>query len=179
MTVRFESGAESAEKYHDCICRLYGETFSAPPFLWSQHDAVDHSQLLSTIRRDPTFDIELAIAAYAVIGFAYGYRLPVNHGWWEGFPTSLPVDTTKEWEGRTFALIDFAVDRAWRGLGIGHQLLDNLLTRRRERRAILSVQPTAVEIQQIYVHWGWCKVGQKGPIPAVNPAYWDIFVRSI
>jgi GNAT superfamily N-acetyltransferase len=179
MIVRFESGAKTAEKHQGGICQLYEKTFSVPPFLWSPDDAVDHSQRLSTIRRDPTFDVEVAMAADTVIGFAYGHQLPVNHGWWEDFSNTLPVDTTKEWEGRTFALIDFAVDKAWRGQGIGHQLLDNLLTRRREDRAILSVQPTAIETEQIYAHLGWSKVGQKGPIPDVNPTYWDIFIRPM
>lgn len=172
-------GCAVAKKYHDEICSLYDATFSVDPFVWSEQDSTGHREMLVDIRRDPTFGIAIAKSGGKVIAFAYGHRLPVDHGWWDGFSSVLPPSITTEWEGRTFALIDFAVDKLWRGKGIGRRVLNFLLEERQEERAVLSVQPTAVETEQIYIHLGWRKVGQKGPIAGVTPPHWDIFFRTL
>lgn len=177
--VAFVVGPACAEDHLDGISRLYVATFSASPFVWSGADEHEHRAMLARIRRDPTFDMAMALHAGTVIGFAYGHRLPADHGWWNDFPTALPPDLTAEWDGRTFALVDLAVEASWRRLGVGDRLLGLLLGRRTEERAILSVQPTAVDAQTFYRRLGWCRVGRKGPMPDVHPPYWDIFVRTL
>lgn len=134
---------------------------------------------MEQLMRQATFEMTVAFDGPEVAGFAYGHRLPVNHGWWSGFPKPLPAEFTREWEGRTFTLVDFVVSARFRGTGIGRKLHDLLLRRRPEERAVLSVQPAAIETQQIYEHMGWAKVGRKGPIEGVQPPYWDIFVLSL
>jgi GNAT superfamily N-acetyltransferase len=176
----FKCGGQAlAEEFHDKIRGLYDSTFSAPPFVWTEDAASFHNQELTRIRNEPTFGITLATNGESLVGFAYGHTLPADHGWWNDFPEALPAEVVSEWEGRTFALIDFAVDKPWRGRGIGQRLLNHLFDGRSEERVVLSVQPTALETQEIYLHWGWERIGRKGPIDGVTPPYWDIFSRSL
>jgi ribosomal protein S18 acetylase RimI-like enzyme len=175
-----ERGARDlAGSLTDQICRLYDTVFSAPPFVWSPNDSDDHRRMLMDLLADETFAILIAREGRELVGFAYGHRLPVAHGWWSGFPTPLPKQFTAEREGRTFTLTDFGVDRRYRGRGIGRQLHDTLLSSRMEERAVLSVQPTALDTKEIYVHLGWQHVGRKGPLEGVHPSYWDIYVHPL
>lgn len=71
--------------------------------------------MLTTIREDLTFGISVALSGTDVVGFTYGHRLLTDHRWWERFTTPVPSEVTREWDGRTFALIDIGVSERWRG----------------------------------------------------------------
>ncbi|GAA5199609.1 hypothetical protein GCM10023322_75640 [Rugosimonospora acidiphila] len=171
-------GRGLADALHGQICELYDAVFSQPPFIWTANDSQEHGQELAALRTDPTFGLAVAMRGDELVGFAYGVRLPVDHGWWTGFPEPLPDDLTREWEARTFALIDFAVHSGHRGKGFGRRLLEVLLRSRSEQRTILSVQPTATDTQAVYQHLGWRSLGRKGPLEGMRPAYWDIYLLS-
>jgi ribosomal protein S18 acetylase RimI-like enzyme len=171
-------GGDLAGALHGQICELYDAVFSQPPFAWTANGSQEHAQELAALRTDPTFGLAIAMLGDQLVGFAYGVRLPVNHRWWTGFPEPLPDGLTREWEARTFALIDFAVYRGHRGRGLGRRLLELLLGSRSEERTILSVQPTATATQAIYRHLGWQHLGRKGPLDGVTPAYWDIYLLN-
>jgi GNAT superfamily N-acetyltransferase len=178
IAIRLGDGA-LARQHGVNICRLYQAVFSATPFVWSDGDAESHQQMLTEMSSDRTFGVALAFDGTATVGFAYGHRLPVAHGWWRDFAVELPENFAAEWEGRTFALIDLAVAAGHRGRGVGGRLLRRLLGSRAEERAVLSVQPTALDTHRIYEHLGWQRIGQKGPIPGVSPAYWIIYALDL
>jgi ribosomal protein S18 acetylase RimI-like enzyme len=125
----------------------------------------------------PTFGI--ATATGHLIGFAYGYQLPPDTKWWQNLSEPIPDALAQEWPGRTFALIDLAVDQAWRGQGLGRNLTEKLLEGRGEQRATLSVQPTATETQAFYVHLGWRLIGRKQMPPAVVSPFFDVYVVDL
>jgi len=171
--------AERAEVLLDPICRLYDEVFSASPFRWSEDESEHHRGMLSRLITEPTFGIATAEAAGRLVGFAYGYTLTPATRWWQNFHQPLPADVSQEWQDRTFALIDLAVEAAWRGQGIGRRLVQCLLDDRSEERATLSVQPTAVDAQAFYARLGWQKVGRKEMPPgAVSPQF-DVYVADL
>ncbi|GLW91128.1 GNAT family N-acetyltransferase [Actinokineospora globicatena] len=172
-------GRDLAERHHRAIRALYDEVFSAPPFTWSSRHPTEHDALLSALRDDPTFGITVALRGDDLIGFAYGHRLPTNHGWWTGFPTPLPTAFTSEWEARTFALIDLAVTPSERAKGTGRALLSTLLATRPEHRAVLSVQPAALHTHEFYRRQGWYHLGTKGPLTDVIPPTWLLFTLDL
>ena len=177
--ITFECGGQVlAERYHTQICRLYDAVFSSPPFAWLAESSRAYSERLAQIRENPTFGLSLATQDGRLIGFAYGHGLPVDHEWWRGFPTPLPEDLVYEWDDRTFALIDFTVDEAWRCQGVGKRLLEYLLQGRREERALLSVQPGA-QARRIYYRLGWLPLGRRGPVEGAETPYQDVFIRDL
>jgi ribosomal protein S18 acetylase RimI-like enzyme len=167
--------AATAEVLFEPICALYDQVFSQPPFLWTDEESQHHRDLLTALRQEPTFGIVTAEAAGQLIGFSYGYTLRPDTKWWGSFVEPLPEDLTREWPGRTFALIDLALDQKWRGQGIGRQLTETLTASRTEQRGTLSVQPTAVETQAFYQRLGWRKAGQKRMPPGVVSPLFDVY----
>ncbi|MCP9949873.1 GNAT family N-acetyltransferase [Actinomadura madurae] len=168
--------AKLAEKHFSSICQIHDAVFSQPPFAWVSRMSDENADYLRRLMADPTFGLVLAEHGGGLVGYAFGHRLPIDHGWWTDFTEPLPEDLTAEWQGRTFALISLALLPRWRGRGLGERVVRHLLADRDEERAILSVQPTALATQGFYRHLGWREVGRKGPLQGVVPPYWDIFV---
>jgi ribosomal protein S18 acetylase RimI-like enzyme len=172
-------GAEVARAHFDDVCALYDEVFSVPPFRWVPEEAEHHRQSLAGLMTNPTFTIAVAIDGGRLVGFAYGVALQVATGWWQGFDPPLEEPLTAEHEGRSFALIDLAVQERSRGTGLGRGLVDALLGARPEERATLCVQPTAEATREFYRHTGWFYVGRKTAIPPSVSPQWDVFVIDL
>ncbi|WP_434582055.1 GNAT family N-acetyltransferase [Carbonactinospora thermoautotrophica] len=171
--------AATARRLFEPIYRLYYETFSKPPYQWPEGEEEQYRRRFERLMGDPTFGIAVAQCGDELAGFAYGYTLRPDTKWWEGFVTPVPPEVTTEWEGRTFALIDFAVDESVRGKGVGRRLHDTLLGSRHEERATLAVEPQAHEARGIYEHWGWQVVGRlRGPATDFAPEF-DIMVLPL
>lgn len=176
-TVQLGTAATAHEKLEP-IFQLYYQTFSKPPYQWPENEETAFRRRLPRLAADPTFGIAIALADDKLIGFAYGYALGPGTTWWDGFVTPVAEDITAEWEGRTFALIDFAVAESWRGQGIGRRLHDKLLSSRKEERATLAMEPAAHEARATYERWGWRIVGRlRGPLTDFAPEF-DIMVRA-
>jgi ribosomal protein S18 acetylase RimI-like enzyme len=171
-------GQAAARASFTGICGVHDAVFSREPFAWVPSMARENADDLRETLTDPTFGLVTAEQAGELVGYAYGHRLPVDHGWWEGFPEPLHETITAEWEGRTFALISLAVLSEQRGHGIGRNLIQLLLDSRTEERAVLSVQPAAHTTQEIYRHLGWQQIGRKGPLEGVSPPHWDIYLKD-
>ncbi|MEV4126118.1 GNAT family N-acetyltransferase [Nocardia sp. NPDC049707] len=171
--------ADDTSKHFDAICTLYDEAFSAPPFVWPPTESTRHRDMLKRMITDPGFGIALAQSNDALIGFAYGTALSANTGWWQGFQQSVPDELTQEWPGRTFAVIDLAVQTSARRHGIGRRLLDTLLDSRPEQRATLAVQPQAADSHAFYAAIGrWRLIGRQDTPGMLSPQF-DIYVKEL
>jgi GNAT superfamily N-acetyltransferase len=165
--------------YEESIFQLYYDAFSKPPYQWPDNEETAFRQRLTRLARDPTFGIATARTNDKLVGFACGFTLRPDTSWWEGFIMPVREELTREWEGRTFAVIDFAVAETRRGQGIGRRLHDILLGSRQESRATLAMEPTAHEERTIYERWGWRVVGRlRGPVTDFAPEF-DIMVRDL
>jgi ribosomal protein S18 acetylase RimI-like enzyme len=171
-------GADLGRELLDPICSLYDEVFSQPPFFWRDDESQLHRERLLKLLDNPSFGVVVARSGDELTGFAYGFGLAADTKRWQQVAPPLPDEVTAEWPGRTFLLFDYAVRRSYRGQGIGRRLHDRLLGSRTEERATLTVQPTAVDTQAIYVHWGWRKVGEiEGGTGAAAPVF-DAYLRD-
>jgi hypothetical protein len=56
------------------------------------------------------------------VGIAYGYALSPRTGWWNRLTTPVTEDMCREGGQRTFGLIELAVRRPWRRLGLAWRL---------------------------------------------------------
>lgn len=170
---------KTVQEYDESIFRLYYETFSEPPYRWPDNEEAAFRRRLARLATDATFGIAIAQIDGGLIGFAYGYTLRPDTSWWNDFVTPVPEELTTEWEGRTFALIDFAVAGNWRGRGVGRKLHNALLSSRHESRATLAMEPAADKARAAYEDWGWRVVGRlRGPVTDFAPEF-DIMVRDL
>ena len=103
---------------------------------------------------------------------------PLDTKWWQNFLEPVPDDLAQEWPGRTFALIDLAVDQAWRGQGLGRELTEMLLGSRAEQRATLSVQPTRPTRKPFTFTWAGGSGRKKMP-PGVVLPFFDVYVVEL
>ncbi|GLX96612.1 GNAT family N-acetyltransferase [Herbidospora sp. NBRC 101105] len=166
----------SCQNWFTFICAIHDDVFLREPFAWTPQTSQENAEELHRLAGDPSFGVAIAWHSGEAVGYAYGHRLPPDHGWWRAIPESLPAEFTDEWDSRTFALVSLAVLPNWRGHGIGGRLIDSLLGSRSEERAVLSVQPTALSTQSIYRHLGWRLIGRNGPFTGITPPRWDVYV---
>jgi ribosomal protein S18 acetylase RimI-like enzyme len=96
-------------------------------------------------------------------GFAYGYPLLRDTGWWVGSLTPLPTELTRETGDRTLAVGELIVRPDLRGQGIASRLHADLIRGRPERRGVLLVYPDNTVAKVVYESWGWRRVGQIRP----------------
>lgn len=162
----------------DSICRVYDEVFSSPPFFWRDDESELHRGRLLSLLDDPSFGLATAVGPDGLVGFAYGFTVPVDTQRWARLRDGVDDDLAREWLGRTFLLFDYAVLREFRGRGIGRALHNLLLASRAEERATLTVQPTAVDTKRLYERWGWRMVGQVEGGPAAAAPLFDCYVRD-
>jgi Acetyltransferase (GNAT) domain len=111
-------------------------------------------------------------------GMAFGVKLQPAATWWHCLQEPVPGLVTEERAGRTFAVMELLVRKAWRRQHIAESMHDLLLAGREEERATLTVLAEAMPAQRAYARWGWRKVGQKrGPLPN-SPAF-DVMVKAL
>jgi ribosomal protein S18 acetylase RimI-like enzyme len=168
-----------AQELFEPICRLYDQVFSEPPFHWEPEESEQHRQRLTRIISSPGFGLSVATDGGDVAGFAYGYPLTATTRWWDGFVEPVAEELSREWVGRTFAVIDLGVRRDLRGNGLGRGLLTTLLESRREERATLAVQPETESAHAFYRHLGWHSVGRVVGVAGESAPFFDIYCRSL
>jgi ribosomal protein S18 acetylase RimI-like enzyme len=82
-----------------------------------------------------------------------------------------------EHAGRTFAVIELAVQRALRRHGVGRELHTYLLAGLTEERATLLVRPDAPAARYAYLSWSYRPVGRLQPFP--NGPIYDAMVKEL
>ncbi len=105
VRIKAES-AVTAEDVFEPVCQLYASIFSGPPFNRSPEKLAAQRRSLRALMAEPTFGLVTAWHGNMLVGFAYGYALGSDTRWWDGFLTPVADEVTREWDGRTFVIID-------------------------------------------------------------------------
>ena len=150
---------------------VYAAVFSQPPY---NEGPEMHDRLVGWVRDEsdqPGFDLVEAVDDGRTVGFAYGYARPAGE-WWRGADKPAPAEVKA---GPTFAVMEWAVLPEHQGKGIGRVLMDELLARRSEPFAILTVNPAATA-RTIYERWGWQWVAETKPD---SPSSMDIMLLKL
>ena len=116
------------------------------------------------------FAITMGQLGSDTIGYALGYTLPDGSGWWRGLKADVDEGYLAEDGQRTFALTEIMVREPCRRRGFAHQLHDQLLADRLEKRATLLVLPDNTPAKAAYASWGWRKLGELKPFED-SPTY--------
>lgn len=144
---------------------VYAAVFSLPPYNEGPEMPAAFVAWITAESRLPGFDLVGAFTENELVGFAYGYTMPPGQ-WWRRTGTPAP-DGVKE--NAKFAVMEWAVLPGYRGHGIGRRLMDDLLDRREERWATLTVNPAA-DARAVYERWGWRHVAttRAGAMPSMD-----------
>jgi Acetyltransferase (GNAT) family len=169
---------EHALAHLDELRDIYLDVYAEPPYRWS----VEHADLF-----EERFKVQAGQVGFALveardqgrlIGIAFGVTLRPATPWWQNMLEVLPAEVTEERRGRTFAVVELLVRKAWRRRHAAQTMHELLLKDRSEERATLTVLPEAVPAQRAYAKWGWHKVAQKrNPLPG-SPVF-DVMVREL
>jgi ribosomal protein S18 acetylase RimI-like enzyme len=124
----------------------------------------------------PNYSLVTARSGGQLVGFAFGYGLRPERGWWDGLEPEPPEGFTEETGSRTAVLSEIEVRRAWQGRGVGRAVHDAFLAGRSEERATLSTGPNADAARALYERWGWRQVGK---MPGAPGAYFPYYIKYV
>ncbi|MEV4503799.1 GNAT family N-acetyltransferase [Streptomyces klenkii] len=154
-----------AARQLDVFLALYEEVYAEPPYCEGPREVAEFIERFLRQTGRPAFRLVLAYDGTAVVGFTFGYLLPADTLWWNGLLEPMPEAFTKETGERTFVVIELAVGKPWRRLGIAAGLHARLLDGVRAERATLTMrpEPEAAAARCAYAAWGYRKVGRSQP----------------
>lgn len=151
---------------------LYAEVYVEPPYREGPADVEKFVAGWPRRVSQPGFTLVLAFDDPEPVGFTFGHQLSPDTRWWEGALTPLAPEITREWPGRTVAIIELAVRQRYRRQGIGRALHDALVADHDEERVTLLARPEleAEPARLAYRSWGYQKIGQIRPF-SDGPSY--------
>lgn len=109
------------------------------------------------------------------VGYVFAVPLGADTAWWSAEQEPLPDEYVQEDGTRTLALNEILVRRPWRGAhgqGTARALHEELLSRRREQRVTLLVNPalSGGRLKAVYESWGYKQIGRQQPF-ADSPVF--------
>ncbi|MGH3901521.1 MAG: GNAT family N-acetyltransferase [Pseudonocardiaceae bacterium] len=175
LILTHHTGAEAAELM-DELCDVYADAYGAVPGedTWEKSSAF--RERATAALQGINYSLVTAHADDQLVGFAFGYSLRPEGGWWDGLQSAPPPGFTEETGSRTVVLSEIEVRRAWQGKGIGRAVHDAFLSQRAEKRATLASNPQAADTHALYERWGWQKMGI---VPGKPGAYYREYVRFV
>jgi len=168
--------SEEATALLDELCDAYADAYGAVPGEDTREKSGAFRERGVGALGAQNYSLVTAQAAGQIVGFAFGYSLRPERGWWDGLQPEPPAGFTAETGSRTVVLAEIEVRRAWQSKGVGRALHDAFLSKRSEERATLASNPKATETHALYERWGWTKTGT---VPGKPGAYYREYVRFV
>jgi GNAT superfamily N-acetyltransferase len=175
LTLTQHDSAEAA-KLMDELCDAYAEAYGAVPGEDMREKSSAFRGRATAALETANYSLLTARVSGRLVGFAFGYSLRPERGWWDGLSPEPPEGFTEETGSRTAVLAEIEVRRAWQGRGIGRAMHDAFLSQRSEERATLTSNPKATDTHALYERWGWQKMGI---VPGKPGAYYPEYVRFV
>lgn len=152
LTVTPHTSAEAAELM-DELCEVYADAHGTVPGADTQEKSGAFRERARAAQHGVDYSLVTARIGGQLIGFAFGYSLQPERGWWDGLTPEPPEGFTLETGSRTVVLSEIEVRRAWQGKGIGRTVHDAFLSQRTEERATLASNPGATDTHALYERW--------------------------
>lgn len=175
LTLTQHSASEAA-RLMDELCDAYADAYGAVPGEDTQQKSSAFRDRATSALQARNYSLVTARVDDQLVGFAFGYSLRPERGWWDGLSPAPPEGFTEETGSRTVVLAEIEVRRAWQGRGIGRAVHDAFLAARPEQRATLASNPRATDTHALYEGWGWRKMGT---VPGKPGSYYREYVRFV
>ncbi|MFE0421150.1 GNAT family N-acetyltransferase [Streptomyces sp. NPDC058953] len=160
----------------DELCDVYADAYGVAP---GGKKTVAFRERAEKQFTRPGFALVTARANGELVGFVFGYPLPLGDTyWWDGVRPEPAGEFLTETGTRTWVLAEIEVRRSWQSHGVGRALHDAVLASRPENRATLATGPDA-PVRSVYEGWGW---GWVGRVPGADDDYYgayDLFVLGL
>lgn len=160
----------------DELCDAYADAYGAVPGEDTREKSSAFRDRATEALQAVNYSLVTAHVGDQLVGFAFGYSLRPERGWWDGLQPAPPEGFTVETGSRTVVLAEIEVRRDWQGKGIGRDVHDAFLSQRSEERATLASNPQATDTHALYERWGWHKMGT---VPGKPGAYYALYVRFV
>jgi GNAT superfamily N-acetyltransferase len=168
--------AADAAQLMDELCEVYADAYGAVPGEDTREKSLAFRGRATSALEARSYSLVTGEVAGQLVGFAFGYSLRPERGWWDGLSPEPPEGFTEETGSRTVVLAEIEVRRAWQGQGIGRAVHDAFLSGRSEERATLASNPKATDTHALYERWGWQKMGT---VPGKPDSYYPEYVRFV
>lgn len=168
--------SDEATKLMDELCDVYADAYGAVPGEDTRKKSSAFRDRATAAQQGASYSLVTAHVGEQLVGFAFGYSLRPERGWWDGLSPEPPEGFTEETGSRTVVLSEIEVRRAWQGKGVGRTVHDAFLSQRSEERATLASNPKAADTHALYERWGWQKMGI---VPGKPGAYYREYVRFV
>ena len=175
LTLTHHTSTEVAQLM-DELCEVYADAYGAVPGEDPREKSSAFRERATGAPEGRNYSLVTAHLGGQLVGFAFGYSLRPERGWWDGLSPEPPEGFTEETGSRTVVLSEIEVRRAWQGQGIGRAIHDAFLSERSEERATLASSPNAPDTHALYERWGWQKMGT---VRAKPGAYYPAYVRFV
>lgn len=147
----------------DAIAPIYASAYAEAPYHEGPGDVAEFCASWPRRVAQPSFRLVVARLRDEPSGFCFGHQLATDTQWWDGMLDDVDADLVAERPGRTFAVIELAVQRTMRGHGIARELHTHLIAGLAEERATLLVRSDAFPARSAYVSWEYGMVGRLQP----------------
>jgi GNAT superfamily N-acetyltransferase len=176
VTFVHHTDPQEAAALLDELCDAYADAYGAVPGEDTRQKSAAFRERALGALEAANYSLVTARAGDELVGFAFGYSLRPERGWWDGLRPEPPEGFTTETGSRTVVLAEIEIRRAWQGRGIGRALQDTFLSKRSEERATLASNPKARQTHALYERWGWTRAGT---VPGKPGAYYREYVRFV
>lgn len=164
ITVERWEGLECAAQL-DVVLPMYKEIWVEPPYYEGTREIADFVDRFAQEVRLPRARLVVARCGDLPVGYAFGYPLPPDTGWWKAMDEELPVEFVAETGERTLGIVELAVRVNWRRQGVAARLHAHLQEGLGIERVTLAMrpEPEAAPAHAAYAAWGYRQVGSWRP----------------
>ncbi|ANS66069.1 acetyltransferase [Streptomyces lincolnensis] len=164
VTVERWEGLECAAQL-DLVLPMYKEIWVEPPYCEGVKEIADFVDRFAQEVRLPRARLVVARYGGLPVGYAFGYPLPPETGWWKAMGEETTAEFAAENGKRTLGIVELAVRAPWRRKGVAARLHAHLLEGLGVERVTLAMrpEPEAAPAHAAYAAWGYRQVGSWHP----------------
>jgi len=112
LTLTQHDSAEAADLM-DELCDAYADAYGTVPGEDTREKSSAFRERATAALQAVNYSLLTARVSGRLVGFAFGYSLRPERGWWDGLSPEPPEGFTEETGSRTAVLAEISVRRAW------------------------------------------------------------------
>ncbi|MFF2847621.1 GNAT family N-acetyltransferase [Streptomyces sp. NPDC058001] len=164
ITVERWDGLECAVQL-DVVLPMYKEIWADPPYCEGTKEVADFVDRFAQEVRVSRARLVIARCGDLPVGYAFGYPLPPDTGWWKAMDEETTAEFAAETGERTLGIVELAVRVGWRRQGVAARMHTHLQEGLGVERVTLAMRPDpeAAPAHAAYAAWGYRQVGHWQP----------------